>query len=62
MMNAEELAEMLTIKKYRARQIIRQINNELKAEGYHVMNTRPPQAPTKKVREYLERMGIDEDD
>lgn len=60
MMNAEELAELLTIKEYRARQIIREINNALLADGYHVMNTRPPQAPTNRVMEYLEKMGIKE--
>lgn len=58
MMNSKELAELLTIKEYRARAIIRQINEELKASGYYVMNTRPPQAPSGKVLEYLEKMGI----
>lgn len=59
-MTSKELAELLTIKEYRARQIIREINNALLADGYHVMNTRPPQAPTNRVMEYLEKMGIKE--
>lgn len=58
MTNSKELAELLTIKEYRAKQIIRAINEQLKADGYYVLNTRPPQAPTNKVMEYLERMGI----
>ena len=58
MMNSKELAEFLSIKPYRARQIIRQINDDLKACGYYVMNTRPPQAPSGKVLQYLEKMGI----
>ena len=57
-MNSKELAEFLSIRPYRARQIIRLINEELKADGYYVMNTRPPQAPSGKVLEYLEKMGI----
>lgn len=60
MITSRELAEMLTIKEYRARKIIRLINEELKADGYYVMNTRPPQAPTYKVMEYLKGYGIKE--
>ena len=58
MMNSEELAALLTIKPYRARAIIRQINDEMRAAGYYVMNTRPPQAPSAKVLQYLKKMGI----
>lgn len=59
MINAQELAELLAIKPYRARQIIRLINEELMADGFRVLRTRPPQAPSNKVRDYLKGMGIE---
>lgn len=59
MINAQELADLLTIKPYKARQIIRSINEQLTADGFCVLHTRPPQAPFSKVREYLKGMGIE---
>ena len=58
MISGKELADLLTIREYRANKIIRLINDELKAEGYYVLETRPPQAPFERVKHHLKKMGI----
>lgn len=53
MMNASELSELLSIKKYRATKIIAEVNRQREAAGEYVIRTRPAIAPAKAIMKYL---------
>lgn len=58
MIDTSELSELLGITNRKANDILREVNNELKEQGYLIVNTRPLKAPRKIV---LERLNIQEE-
>ena len=55
MIDTNELAEMLGVSKRNASKLIREVMEEMKAQGLYVIATKPLRAPRKKV---MEKIGV----
>ena len=58
LITSEELAEVLDIKPYLARRLIRGSQEMARQKGLIILNTRPISAPYEIVATYLKKMGI----
>ena len=56
MISSVELAKLLEVPQRQATRVIREVNEELRAKGVYVFNTKPPKAPAQKV---FEKIGIE---
>ena len=55
MIDTNELAEMLGVSKRNASKLIREVMEEMKAQGLYVIATKPLRAPREKV---MEKIGV----
>ena len=56
MISSVELAKLLEVPQRQATRVIREVNEELRARGVYVFNTKPPKAPRKEV---FRKIGIE---
>jgi phage anti-repressor protein len=55
MIDTNELAEMLGVSKRNASKLIREVMEEMKAQGLYVISTKPLRAPREKV---MKKIGV----